>query len=55
MPEPAPSLPDQLRLKLALVSVAGSAVTLETGVVLSIVTSACLAVEIHWLGSVSLS
>ena len=55
MPEPPPSLPDQLRLNLSEFSVAGRAVTLLVGVELSIVTSACLAVEIPWLGSVSLT
>ena len=54
IPEPAPSLPDQLRVKLVEVSVAGNALTLLVGVVLSIVMGASFVGLIPSAGSVSL-
>ena len=53
--EPAASLPDQLTVKLVETRSAGSGVTVLVGFELSIVTRACLAVEMPWLGSLSLT
>ena len=54
MPEPVPSLPDQLNVKLVELSVAGRAFTLLVGVVLSIVMGASLVGLVPRAGSVSL-